>query len=150
MTISLGALLLVTIAGLVVGYSAVQNEYYVGKSNGKVAIFRGIDDHVLGISLSSVYKLTEIPVSDVSDPVAHELTRADISNLATAQQFVRNISRQYNVCRTAEADLSRWIADRPTKKVKVKIVVNGEPKAIFRVPPYRPRPNIPAFCPVRL
>ena len=145
--ISFGALLIVTIAGLVVGYSAVQNEYYVGNSNGKVAIFRGINDHVLGISLSSVYKLTNVPVSDVSEPVARELARADPGSLAMAQQFVRNISSQHNVCRNAETKLSRWLVNKPTKKVKTTIVVNGHRVTVFRFPPYPSRPTLPSFCP---
>ncbi|HXS63016.1 MAG TPA: protein phosphatase 2C domain-containing protein [Streptosporangiaceae bacterium] len=136
--------------GLVTGYLVVHSQYYVGSTtDGKVAIFRGINDSVLGYKLYSVYKPTNIPVSGIPEASAAELKRADTGSLAMAQQFLGNIAKQYNTCQSAEAKLQTWEKNKPTKKVKVHIRVNGKPRTVLRFPPYPPKPTIPAFCPAQ-
>jgi hypothetical protein len=143
----LGALFSLIIGCLVVSYEIVQSTYYVGRDHGIVAIFRGIHDKVLGFSLDSVYRPTSIPVSGIPAAAVAELRRADTGSLATAEQFLRNITRQYNTCRTAEAKLLSWQRNKPTKKILVHIKVNGQTRTVFRYPPYPPKPTIPAYCP---
>ena len=66
---SLLALFIVLIgAGLFVGYQYVHSQYYVGTKNGKVVIFRGLDQQIFGLSLSSVYRTTSLPVAGLPDP----------------------------------------------------------------------------------
>jgi PPM family protein phosphatase len=135
--------------GLVTGYLIVKSQYYVGATaDGKVAIFRGINDQVLGLKLYSVYQATNIPVTGVPATAADEIRRADSGSLAQAQTFLGNITKQYNTCQSAEAALRTWVKDKPTKKVKQTIVVHGHKRTVFRLPPYnKPKPTIPAFCP---
>lgn len=55
--------LLVLIAGAVALYRASQTEYFVGVSNDRVAIYRGVDADLPLISLNSVVQETDIPIS---------------------------------------------------------------------------------------
>lgn len=132
--------------GLAVGYQIVHSQYYVGTHDGKVAIFRGINDKVFGVSLSSVYQQTAIPVSGITQASATELSRSDTGSLGMAQQFLANIRKQFNQCQSAEKDLSTWIANKP-KPIQVKRRVNGKTVTRTVTPKYRPRPTIPSFCP---
>lgn len=132
--------------GLFAGYQVVHSQYYVGSDNGRVAIFRGIDDKILGVSLSSVFRTTGIPVSGITSASADELRRSDTGTLAMAEQFVANITKQYNACQSARADLRTWIASKP-KPIKVKRRVDGKTVIRTITPKYRPKPTIPSFCP---
>lgn len=51
--------------GLFAAYSYTQSKYYVGAENGKVAIFRGVQQNVGPISLSSVYQTTAISINSL-------------------------------------------------------------------------------------
>lgn len=132
--------------GLAVGYEVIRGQYYVGESNGQVAIFRGINDKVLGLKLYSVYQATNIPVSGVTVAAAAELRRSDTGSLATAQQFLSNIRKQYNTCQAAHAAVRNWLAHKP-KPVKKKERVNGHTVIKTIIPKYRPKPQIPSYCP---
>ena len=55
--------LLVLVAGAVGLYRASQGEYFVGVSNDRVAIYRGVDADLPFISLNSVVEETDIPIS---------------------------------------------------------------------------------------
>src|SRR5215469_7491646 len=130
--------------GLTVGYQVVRSQYYVGNNNGNVAIFRGINDKVLGIRLFSVYQQTNIPVRGITAASAAELSRSDTGSLAMATQFVSNIRKQYSACLSAEANLRSWLAHKP-KPVKKKVRVNGRTVTRTVTPKYRPRPTIPSY-----
>lgn len=132
--------------GLAVGYQVTRSQYYVGNNNGKVAIFRGINDKVLGISLSSVFQTTDIPVSGITAAAAQELSRSDTGSLAMAQQFLANIRKQYNTCQVAYANVRSWLAHKP-KPIKVKRRINGRIVTRTITPKYRPRPPVPSYCP---
>jgi serine/threonine protein phosphatase PrpC len=53
------------VGGLFAAYSYTQSKYYVGAENGKVVIFRGVQQNVGPISLSSVYQTTTITVNSL-------------------------------------------------------------------------------------
>jgi hypothetical protein len=54
------------VGGLFIAYSYTQSKYYVGEESGKVVIFRGVQQNVGPISLSSVYQSTSITVSSLT------------------------------------------------------------------------------------
>ena len=55
------------IAGAVLaGYSWTQSHYYVGESDGRVAVYQGVQQTIGPIHLSSVYQATRIEVSSLS------------------------------------------------------------------------------------
>jgi serine/threonine protein phosphatase PrpC len=55
----------IIVAGLFAGYNWTQSRYYVGESQGKVTIFKGIQQSVGPFALSEVYRVTDISVSDL-------------------------------------------------------------------------------------
>ncbi len=146
MTTLIALFVLLVGGGLIVGYEVVRSQYYVGASSGKVAIFRGINDKLLGISLFSVYQTTNIPVSGIPVAAAQEVRRADTGSLAMAKQFVANITKQYNTCQAAYASLRNWQAHKP-KPITIKVQVNGKTVRRKVTPKYRPKPTIPSYCP---
>jgi len=146
MTTLIALFVLLVGGGLVVGYEVVRGQYYVGSDGGHVAIFRGINDKVLGISLFSVYKTTKIPVSGIPVAAAQELHRNTTGSLAMAQQFLTNITRQYDTCQAAHAAVRSWEAHKP-KPYKVTRRINGHPVTRTVIPKYRPKPPIPSYCP---
>ncbi len=146
MTTLIALFVLLIGGGLVVGYQVVRSQYYVGNNGGKVAIFRGIHDKVLGITLYSVYQPTNIPISGITVGAAQELQRGNTGSLAMAQQFLTNIRTQYNACQAAYAAVHHWLTHKP-KPVKVTRRVNG--RTITRIvrPKPPPEPTIPSYCP---
>ncbi len=52
---------------LAAGWSWSQHQFYVADQDGKVAIFRGIDAQLPGISLSHAYEVTDIELDRLSD-----------------------------------------------------------------------------------
>jgi protein phosphatase len=47
------------------GYQWTQSRYYVGVDHGRVAVFRGVQQNIGPIRLSSVYQTTTIEVADL-------------------------------------------------------------------------------------
>jgi hypothetical protein len=134
------------VGGLVVGYQVVRSQYYVGNNGGNVAIFRGMNDKVLGFSLFSVYQPTSIPVSGLGASAAQEVARSETGTKAMAQQFVANIRKQYSTCQAAFTRLHEWTVTKP-KPVRKKELVHG--KLTTKLIPGKrgPKPVIPSFCP---
>jgi serine/threonine protein phosphatase PrpC len=62
----LGVLVVAIAAALFGGYQWTQTHYFVGESNGNVAIYQGVQQNVGPIVLSSVYEQTTIRLSDLS------------------------------------------------------------------------------------
>ncbi|HVB44762.1 MAG TPA: protein phosphatase 2C domain-containing protein [Streptosporangiaceae bacterium] len=148
MTLILALFLLIVGGGLAIAYQVVQNQYYVGIDGGQVVIFRGVNDRLLGMSLSKVYLSTGIPVSGVPRMDLQAIGRAPGGNLDQANRFVTAIRKDYDSCQSANADLRRWEADKP-KPVTKRIRVNGKYVLRTVTPPYRPKPVIPAYCPTQ-
>jgi protein phosphatase len=55
----------VIVTAVVVGYQWTQSRYYVGVDHGRVAVFRGVQQNIGPIRLSSVYQTTTIEVADL-------------------------------------------------------------------------------------
>ena len=139
----LAVLVLVIAAGGYAAWRYTQNQYYVGTDGHQVIIFRGVDENVAGLSLSSVYQRTGIPIAHVTAndlPQVKSTITAD--SLTGAKQIVTNIRRAYS-CQLATAALAKWEANKPApvkpKRVKGKVIV---PKA----KPYPPKPAVPSYC----
>src|SRR4029453_442480 len=60
--IGLLVLLVVAVAGLGLAYGWTRTQYFVGADQDKVAIFQGLPERLLGLSLSQVYEIQQLAV----------------------------------------------------------------------------------------
>jgi PPM family protein phosphatase len=142
----LAVLVIVIAAGGLVAWRYTQSQYYVGSDGSQVAIFRGINERVAGISLSGVFQHTGVPMSHVPiADVGQVKSTIPATSLADARRIVQNIRHGY-ACQQAEAAVQKWLAGKP-KPVKVKVKVHGKTVTRTKVPKYRPKPTMPANCP---
>ncbi|MCU1551241.1 MAG: Stp1/IreP family PP2C-type Ser/Thr phosphatase [Glaciihabitans sp.] len=81
------------VVGVLLAYQWTQSHYYVGADNGTVAIFRGVQQDLGPIHLSSVYQDTQINLSDLP-PFNRQQVEATISasNLNLAREIVNRLA----------------------------------------------------------
>jgi serine/threonine protein phosphatase PrpC len=92
------ALILVVIAvvgGAFGAYQWTQSRYYVGTDQGNVAIFRGVQQGLGPISLSTVYRTTSIDLDDL--PTYSRTTVEDTINASDLSDAERIVERLSNV-----------------------------------------------------
>ena len=78
---------------ILVGYNWTQTHYYVGDDNGYVAIYRGVQQSVGPIHLSTVYKKTTIALSDLSDFNREQVkSTINASDLTLAKEIVDRLA----------------------------------------------------------
>ena len=101
-------LLLLIGGGGFLGWRYIQGQYYVGTDGHQVVIFRGINEKIIGISLSSVYRRTGIPLTHVVANDRQQVVDASIppSNLTKAESVVTGIRHDYT-CQQANAEPGR-------------------------------------------
>jgi PPM family protein phosphatase len=137
-------LVIVIVGGGYAGWRYTQSQYYVGTDGKQVIIYRGISQKVLGISLSSVYSRTGIPLTQV--PASDKTTVLSATapgSLTDAQKTVGTI-RQTITCNNYDAAYAKWAA-LPTSR-KVTATVRGK-KEVRTVPVSRPAaPKTPKGC----
>ncbi len=81
------------VGGVFAAYSWTQSHYYVGESNGKVTIFRGVQQNIGPIHLSSVYQTTGIAVSSLTEPYKTNIEDTiSADNLRDALNIVDRLS----------------------------------------------------------
>ena len=137
----------VVAGGIFAIYQYAQTQYYVSTSNGKVAIFRGLDQKLLGVSITSVYDPTDIPVSGLPDTDRQAIARSSTTSLARARAFLVTLRSDYQKCQAAYAAVRHWETHK-TKTVRKLVKVNGKP--VHKTTTEKlPRPKIPAGCPPR-
>ncbi len=148
MTSILALFVLLLGGGLFVGYQYVHSQYYVGSRHGKIVIFQGLDQQLLGVSLSSPYRYTGIPLAGVPTQDAQAIRRTSGLTLAQASHLVANVRNDYQACLNAYAAVRRWVAGKP-KPVTRRLRVNGKIVTRTITPHYRPKPSVPAGCPAQ-
>jgi protein phosphatase len=126
-------LLLVIAGGLYAGYRATQGQYYLGEDGGQISIFRGVNEKIAFISLSSVYSRTGVPVSHLPGDLSLPTTP---TTLAKSQATVSSIKRSYT-CRQKTAALAAWNSKYGTPPA----VQPGQ-----QAPVSPPKPVVPAYC----
>jgi len=99
---ALAVVLAAVLAGSYFGYRWTQRQYYVGDSNGQVAIYRGLSDSVLGVDLSSVYESEQIGLADLPTFDRNQVA-ADIpaDNLQHARSIVAELEDKAFACQQA-------------------------------------------------
>jgi protein phosphatase len=81
------------ITTLVIGYQFTQSRFYVGASNGRVAVFQGVEQDLGPISLSHIYETTTIDLRDLT-PFSRDQIEATIpaDDLSHAHRIVDQLS----------------------------------------------------------
>src|ERR1022692_3169973 len=158
-TFILGVLVGVIGVGGYYGWNVTQHQYFVGTTNGRVTLFRGLNEPVAGISLFSVVQQTAIPVAAMPGTEADQVrTTISASNLADARRIVQRLNRGYQ-CHLAQAAISRWAAAKPKIAASTFSGKHGKSskhashnkrllptQAAPKLPAYPPSPVLPAFC----
>jgi protein phosphatase len=109
-TTLLVVLVLFILGGLYGGWRYIQGQYFIGVQNGNVAIFRGVNQNLAGISLSSlVQRYDNLPVAQVvpSDQGMIHQTITE-SSLTAAQSLVGQIQSGVTSCHQKWQELVTW------------------------------------------
>jgi len=109
-TTLLVVLVLFILGGLYGGWRYIQGQYFIGVQNGNVAIFRGVNQNLAGISLSSlVQRYDNLPVAQVvpSDQSMIHQTITE-SSLTAAQSLVGQIQSGVTSCHQKWQALVTW------------------------------------------
>jgi hypothetical protein len=110
-TTSLVVLLAVIIGGGYIAWRWSQDQYYVGAdSQGQVVIYRGVNQRVAGISLSSPYQVTDIKLAQVPATYQGPVKATDpASSLHSAQAIVANVRNAVSGCLLQYTRLKDWV-----------------------------------------
>jgi protein phosphatase len=85
------------VIAIILSYNWTQTHYYVGNDHGYVAIYRGVQQSIGPIPLSSVYEKTTIAVSQLK-PFNRSQVNATLSagNLTLAKDIVDRLANAGN------------------------------------------------------
>lgn len=132
-------------AGLYFGYRGIQGNYYLAADGTHVSIYRGISQKIAFVSLSSVYKKTDVPTSEVPGDLSLPTTPTTLANAqATLTQIV-----QVHTCKVVSQRIAAWQSEYNKKQQAAKAAraARARNKKI-RVPSVAmpPRPVLPSYC----
>ena len=147
-TTSLLVLVAVIIGGGYIAWRWTQDQYYVATDRGQVAIYRGINQRIAGISLSSPYKLTAIPLAQVPSNYQQTVKTAYATgSLSQVEHTVGTIQAAVTLCQQQYTTLRNWVSAeniynaRVATAKRLKRSTNGIPK------PGPPPAGAAAMCP---
>ncbi len=148
-TTSLVVLLAVIIGGGYVAWRWSQDQYYVGAdSKGEVVIYRGVNQHIAGLSLSTPYRQTGIMLDQVPLPDQQTLKATDAaSSLSNAQAIVLTVSQAVSTCRAQYTALRSWVTQENGYQAAVALARKNH-KPVNKIPKPGPQPpKATATCP---
>jgi PPM family protein phosphatase len=105
--IGLLALLLIAVAGLGMAYGWTRTQYFVGADQDKVAIFQGLSERLPGLSLSRVYEVQQLALSELP-PFYQEQVKAniDVASLDSARETVAELTEAAKRCASPQPTAS--------------------------------------------
>jgi protein phosphatase len=91
--IGLLVLVLIAVAGLGTAYAWTRTQYFVGADRDKVAIFQGLSDNLPGLSLSRVYEVQQLSVSELPPFYQEQVkSRIDVPSLDSARATIAELT----------------------------------------------------------
>ena len=104
-------LLAVVVGGAYIAWRWSQDQYYVGAdSKGEVVIYRGVNQHIAGVSLSRPYHQTGIKLDQVPSSYQQTLKATDPANsLSGARAIVANVQNAVSTCKQAYQARQAWV-----------------------------------------
>jgi PPM family protein phosphatase len=105
--IGLLLLLLIAVAGLGLAYGWTRTQYFVGTDQDKVAIFQGLSEGLPGLSLSRVYEVQQLTISELP-PFYQEQVKAniDVPSLDSARATVAELTEAAKTCVSPQPTIS--------------------------------------------
>ena len=149
---SLVVLLAIVIGGGYVAWRWSQDQYYIGADdNGQVLIYRGVNERIVGVSLSHPYQRTGIQLAQVPAPYQQTVKATDAaSNLHGAQAIVANVRSAVTTCHQEYTTLQDWVTQENAYQVALTQFNknNKQAKAKDKPKPPPAQPAKPApMCP---
>ena len=143
-------LLAVVIGGGYVAWRWSQDQYYVG-ADGKdqVVIYRGVNRHIAGISLSRPYQQTGITLTQVPPSYQQTVRATDTaSSLKNAQAIDANIRSAVAACQQGYATLQQWVVKDNAYQAAVALArkQHRSAKDIKGIQGPGPQPPRPSMC----
>jgi protein phosphatase len=152
-TTILVVLVVVILGGGFAAWSYTQRQYYVGENSGQVVIFRGVNVKLAGISMSSVYKRTGIPIDQVTTDDRSQLSSTiTASSLTDAGTIVTNIRTAAKNCLQAYQAQQTYQSEQSSYQTALNAYNTAKhkhgAKKAGKAPtaPQKPAP-LPAGCP---
>jgi serine/threonine protein phosphatase PrpC len=148
-TTSLVVLLAVIIGGGYIAWRWTQDQYYVAaNSKGQVVIYRGVNQKVAGVSLSSEYQLTTLQLDQVPSNYQQTVKTAYATgSLAQVRRTVDNISSASKLCQQQYAALAAWQIKDQEYLAKVAAAQKAKQKTTGITKPGLPPPAPSVTCP---
>jgi len=150
-TTSLVVLLAVVIGGGYVAWRWSQDQYYIGAdSKGQeVLIYRGVNQHIAGISLSRPYRQTGIKLAQVPPSYQQTVKATDAaSSLSSAQAIVANIRSAVTTCQQGYTALQQWVVKDTAYQAALALArkQHKSAKDIKAIQGPGPQPPKPSMC----
>jgi len=128
---------IVALAGLGTAYAWTRTQYFVGADRDKVAIFQGLSEGIPGLSLSRVYEVQQLTISELP-PFYQDQVKAkiDVPSLNSARATVAELSEAAKRC-----------APRPTRSPRPTASPGSKPNPTPSIKPGgkpSPQPSAPA------
>jgi serine/threonine protein phosphatase PrpC len=121
-----------------------QSQYYVGAQDGHVAIFRGTNQSLAGINLSSLQSRSTLPVSQLGttdqDTLAATISK---SSLNDAKSLIDGLQAEVDQCRQQWTALAAWQA----KNVKYQRLLAAASASKAKHKPKVPAADNPGLMP---
>jgi hypothetical protein len=84
---------LAVVGGAFAAYQWTQTRFFVGASEGNVAIYRGVQQNIGPISMSTVYRTTTIDLDDLPSYSRSTVTKTiNASDLGDAERIVEQLT----------------------------------------------------------
>ena len=131
----------VILGGGYIAWRWSQDQYYVAADRGQVAIYRGINQRIAGISLSSPYKLTAIRLAQVPSNYQQTVKTAYATgSLSQVEQTVGNIQAAVTQCQQQYTALRDWVSAENTYNALVATAKRRGGRRTASPSPGRSRP----------